>query len=164
MYDKDKYEKAIKKGDEAEKKFVKLAEANGYTISKSSKHNDIMHHYDYIIECPFVKIRVDVKAKKEGFENMFLIEHKGVSGKQGWLWGSADVIAFEYKEGFIMVRRRDLALKCMQLINLEQKSTPTQKDKVPYVVYDREKYGNHDRFFYITEADLLDMNYIILEL
>ena len=48
------------------------------------------------------------------------IEFMNVSGKAGWLYGKADCICFQCKDGFLFVGRKKLAEKCEQLVGYKK--------------------------------------------
>lgn len=78
---------------------------SGRNVRKANGNQDKFQHIDYFVD----GIGVDVKsAKKFSDEGKFLIELVNVAGQRGWLFGKADVIAFQDKDGFIMVDRNKL--------------------------------------------------------
>ena len=57
----ENFKKYYKYGNEAEKRFVKSLQVYGFKNKKSSDHDDINNHWDYLVNFPF---KVDVKSSK----------------------------------------------------------------------------------------------------
>ena len=105
-----------KMGANAEIKFADVVQ-NKYSlkIRRSTKHEEIKLHYDYVIEKETSKyLRIEVKAMKSRKRgkpvdpNIIYLEFKNVIGGPGWLYGKSDYIAFEQPKSFILVSRSDL--------------------------------------------------------
>ena len=103
-------------GQSAEDTFAALAKEQGFTVKKSSDHQDRIEHFDFLIEKGGKRYRVEVKSKK-GFSilhkgrmirDFFLLEFVGVTGRAGWLYGQADLVAFQEENGFYLVPRKTL--------------------------------------------------------
>jgi hypothetical protein len=52
------------------------------------------------------------------------IEFKNVLGNNGWLFGSADFIAFERQNDFVLVARKNLITLCEKIVKKEKVSNP----------------------------------------
>ena len=108
----DKNEECAKHGYKAEDDFESLALKNGYRIRKATREEQI-NHIDFILDSPeWHNIKVDVKARKKTarknkqFNDKWVwIEFKNVQGKDGWVYGKSNFIAFERKEDFVIVNR-----------------------------------------------------------
>lgn len=97
-------------GKEAEKAFAEFFDVFKF----ASPEHDINGHWDVEIDVG-TKIKVDVKSlKKENRydaftnENFHWIEIKNVMGKKGWLYGEADMFAFELEDYWVMVEKKAL--------------------------------------------------------
>jgi hypothetical protein len=70
-------------------------------------------------------------------KDFLLIEWKGITGHDGWIWGKADLIAFERQDGFYMIPRKTL-------LELGQKlCAETWVDRREEMLY--KTYGRRDR-------------------
>lgn len=103
-------ERSFKVGMDAESSFVDAALSCGYRVIKGSNEDDISHT-DFIIKSKGREWRVDVKSHHSvrGDESLVWVELKNVIGNAGWLFGSADIIAFETRDSFMLIERAKLA-------------------------------------------------------
>lgn len=123
-------EKSFNSGDLAEIRFVKVVKETGWECEEAPKRLQFKH-IDFLIKTESGKeFSVEVKARKrkrrsdKNFnDDLIFIEFKNVAGYDGWLYGAADIIAFEREEGFILVNREDLKNKCLELCDLSKKAT-----------------------------------------
>lgn len=71
-------------------------------------------------------IKVDVKAQPKGKQSHSYrwVEITNVRGASGWLYGKADIIAFEYDEYWMLVPRRAL----VRLVESKLQGAVTSKD------------------------------------
>jgi hypothetical protein len=102
-------------GQKAENVFLSLISNRGKIreASTSEQHN----HVDFILRLPNNKeIKYEIKARKklqradkETTDEFIWIELVNVIGNVGWLFGSADKLAFEQENEFIVVDRERLA-------------------------------------------------------
>ncbi len=171
MYNRHKYKDSIKMGQAAELDFIKVAKTKGFTVVHSSIKEDMIGHWDFEISktvgTNIKKRKIDVKAMKkvnrsdtQPTDKYYLIELNNVGGGLGWLYGAADGFAFQTNTSFLIVPKKELQSKVESLIDINGKSTPTHGNKIPYTIYDRIKYGNKDRFVYISKDDILDIENI----
>ena len=107
---KKSWEQARLQGVNASLRFVKIAREQGYEIIQASRLEDINDHFDYKIcktgDCSKVEVKSAKKIKRSHMEityDLVYVEFKNVNGKQGWLYGKADWVAFEQKSGFILI-------------------------------------------------------------
>lgn len=117
-HDKDRDGSCSKMGESAESLFVQAAERGGYSVLKANKKLEF-DKVDFILTKADKKIKVEVKARKrisrkdkEAQDELLWVELSNVSakeGKNGWLYGGADVIAFEQDDRFVIVNRKELA-------------------------------------------------------
>lgn len=102
--------------------FLTFAKMRGYNAQKSRPEQDMFAHIDYFIthQKNGLKLSVDIKgAKRHSDDGLFLVELKNVRGDRGWLFGRADIIAFQYRNSFVMVRRNDLFALVKSKMGLE---------------------------------------------
>ena len=71
---------------------------------------------------------VDVKAMKRIDRNdptpqdkYVFVEFKNVKGRNGWLYGKANFIAFQTHQGFLLVQRKGLVTHCEQVVNMNER-------------------------------------------
>ncbi len=97
-------------GTRSEDKFVAACIQRGYETKKSSREEDIHLHIDYYVTRGS-RSTVSVDVKGGNHPKVIWVEFKNVRGKDGWMYGKADWIAFELPEvcGFVMVLREELA-------------------------------------------------------
>ena len=83
------------------------------------------------------------------------VELRNVRGKVGWLFGKADLIAFEKETSFLFVKRLDLLAVINKKVNLVAKvHTPT--DAV-YKIYIRE--GRKDKITLLPTRDIEEIKF-----
>lgn len=116
---------SFKLGENAESAFVDAAKKSGMQITKSSRQDEFRHIDFHIETADKVQFSVEVKSRKKIKRNdsnvndeLLWIEFKNVRGMRGWLYGSADLIAFERENDFVMVNRKLLARLCERLCDL----------------------------------------------
>jgi len=107
--------RANSQGENAESLFVELAKKHGHKVTPANTHQERVEHWDFLLTKE-KNLRVEVKSLKtfavlhngRMTKDFLLIEWKGVSGHDGWIWGKADLIAFERQDGFYIVPRKTL--------------------------------------------------------
>lgn len=120
-----KYALEEKHGKKAEDRFEELAIDSGYEVTQSSNYDNMAKHIDFYlqhskgIEC----FTVDVKARKKSTrsdssynDELVWIEFHNVQGRNGWLYGEADKIAFEREDDFVLIPRVGLAKFCEKAV------------------------------------------------
>ncbi len=149
----------LERGDQAEELFLKLISSKGYSYKKSSKSEDINEHWDYLIEKDGKSWKVEVKAMKriqrtdnDVQDEWIWIELHGVRpNERGWLYGSkADIIAFEMKDSFIIVRREHLIELVERIVDFDSQANFTREAK--YKIYQRP--GRPDKITLIESKHL----------
>ena len=100
-----------------------------YTKGRGGTSGDLSEqfsHVDYVTDIG----KIDVKARKrvsrtdeDVQDELVWLEFKNVQGKQGWIYGKADIIAFEREEDFLLVKRDDLAKLGEDLCDLDDRVT-----------------------------------------
>ena len=73
--------------------------------------------------------RLNEKSQKDTVE----IEFKNVQGKEGWIYGISDFIAFETKKAFILSYRKELCDFCLNNVDLNNRSNVI--DELEYVAF-----------------------------
>lgn len=105
------------KGNAAEQKFLNLAQELGWDVQVTDLETDRWEHIDFVISWgkPMIEgevtatYSVDVKAQntaEKGEETW--VEIRNTLGGAGWLYGEADLIAFDQGDSFLVVERDKL--------------------------------------------------------
>jgi len=130
-------------GRKAEDRFKNIAKKRGWKMIRSTYHQDTNEHWDFQIDKGDKSFKVDVKSRKklkrknaEVQDEWTWIELKGVKD-EGWLYGKADLIAFEKKNSFIIVRRLDLIGLVTEKVDVD--TEVDNSEEAMYKVYSREK-------------------------
>lgn len=137
---------SLSQGRSAENVFIAMAKSKGYTVTLANPHQERVEHWDVRLEkSGSPSLTVEIKSAKsfpilhkgERTKNFFLLENKGVSGHDGWLWGKANVVAFEAENGFYIVPRKTL-------VEIFQKKCAKEwVDRREFMLY--KTYGRRDR-------------------
>ena len=159
---RNQYDKkdSLELGRNAESRFASTAQKKGWKVIEASKEGNIEDHYDYEISKDGHHYRVDVKSKKrvsrksgEVQDALTWIEFRTVRDTKGWLFGSADLIAFENKNGFKIVERKALVRLINKLVKIHVKVD--RPEDALYKVYTRK--GRPDEITLIKTSDLDSM-------
>lgn len=162
---KNRFDKkdSLELGDRAEEFFILMAVKGGWKISASTKEQNIDEHWDYLIEKEDQQFKVEVKAEKRIQRNdgdsqtkFTWVELRNVRGKVGWLFGKADLIAFEKEKAFFFVKRLELLALVNQKVNLVAK-VKSAKDAL-YKIYTRE--GRKDKLTLLPTSDIEPIMFI----
>ena len=162
---RNKFDKkdSLELGENAEQLFIVLAVKSGWKISASSKDENIDEHWDFLIEKDKESFKVEVKSKKrinrsDKDEQIALIwvELRNVKGDTGWLFGKADLIAFEKEKSFIFVKRLDLIALVNKKVNLVAK-VRDPKDAL-YKIYTR--VGRKDKLTLLPSNDIEEIKFM----
>jgi len=152
-------------GTSAEKDFFILAKGLRWSVKRADKNQDMNEHWDFEIEKDNKRYKVDVKAMKRMRrsdervqEEWVWIELHGVRlFDDGWIYGSkADLIAFEKKDSFLIVKRSDLIDLIPKLINLQ--GIVTEVTQAKYRIYQRN--GRPDRISLIEISNLEPIKWV----
>ena len=162
---RNKFDKkdSLELGENAERLFIVLAVKQGWKISASSKDENIDGHWDYLIEKEINAFKVEVKSRKrisrsdDGLQSdLTWIEIHGVRPKDtGWLFGKADLIAFEKEKSFLFVKRLDLLALVNKKVNLVAKVRDS-KDAL-YKIYTRA--GRKDKLTLLPSKDIEEIKF-----
>lgn len=150
---------AFSLGENAEVSFVKSARKAEMKITKASKQDEFKH-IDFFIETNNnLKFSVEVKSRKKIKRNdekvnddLLWIEFKNVRGMRGWLYGSADMVAFEREFDFVLVNRKLLARLCEKLCDLTKFNIDSRTPL--YTAYQRR--DRQDLLSMIKMSDILE--------
>ena len=129
-------------GERAEVIFEKMALARGWRVKRSTEDQDINEHWDFLIERGEESYRVDVKSVKREQETDDVqdtwtwIEFQSVKENEpGWLFGSADLVAFERSRSFVIVKRTDLVNLAHRVVDMNSHVKSAKEAK--YKLYQR---------------------------
>lgn len=154
---------SLELGEHAENLFIVLAVRSGWKVSASSKDENIDDHWDYLIEKTGEVFKVEVKSQKRirrgdktEQTDFTWVELRNVRGKVGWLFGKADLIAFEKESSFLFVKRLDLLAVVNKKVNLVAK-VRTPADAV-YKIYIRE--GRKDKITLLPTSDVEEIKFM----
>lgn len=156
---RNKFDKkdSLELGEHAEDLFILTAVKSDWKVSASTQTENIDEHWDFLIEKGEHQYKVEVKSRKrinrkdEGGQNDFVwVELQNVRGKVGWLFGRADLIAFEKRDTFIFVKRLDLLALVNKKVNLVAK-VRDPKDAL-YKIYRRD--GRKDKLTLLLFSDI----------
>ena len=162
MHDKrNKYDKrdCLEIGQRAEAVFARIAVQKGWKVTAASNYANINDHWDLLIQKGTEGYRVDVKGMKRLSrrdsnvqDEWIWIELHGVrEHDRGWLYdGKAELMAFEKKGSFVIVKRDDLIKLVEQLVDLN--TTIHSARAARYRVYSRP--GRPDRITMIETEKL----------
>ncbi len=139
----------VERGKTVEQQFASILSGAVFATIKQ----DIHEHWDVMDE---MGVKYDVKGMKKyrrsddkPTDRLHWIELRNVNGDDGWLYGLADVIAFETRKWWVMVNREDLS----QFVDgFLEGGYPLQKPE-PYKLYQRE--GRRDLLTIVPTVDLL---------
>jgi len=124
------------------------------------------------VDCVWNGYNVDVKGlKKSHIDGYVLVEFKAVDGRPGWgaTGSSADLIAFQFPEGFYVVSRDDLYRLAQNKVIANPSVSRAWKPVVAaslapstglYMLIQRPQ--RKDLFTYIRKEDLLTLHYKLI--
>ncbi len=157
------FEQSIKEGQESEIKFAQLAKLRGFLVEPATGMEQFDHidfHLTSEEEEGTMTAMVDVKSRKrinrtdDNFSDEWLwIEFKNVRGKEGWIHGIADFIAFETIDSFILSYRKELCDWCIDYVDVEERVASA--DEAEYKVYSRK--GKQDLIARILKEDVIKL-------
>lgn len=166
---KDYTGESARMGQTAEDLFENWLKLNNRKYRKATL-SEQFKHIDFIVNSDKLKkeIKIDVKVSKkvnrkdEAENTNFLwVEFKNVQGKNGWLYGENDFIAFHKidENCFYLVETKELAKLCEKICN--QGNALYSKDAL-YHRYTRN--GRKDELSMIYFDDIKKCNYSIIKL
>lgn len=119
-------------------------------IRWATTEEDMKLHFDGVFDINGQEVRVDIKGHRarnrgEGPGEMCWVELRNVRGERGWLFGLADIIAFQYYEQWLLVRREELITYVISTLEY-------RLEKEPYCLYKR--YGRNDLLVMIPYSEI----------
>ena len=158
---RNKYDKrdCLEIGQRAEGVFARIAIQKGWGVTVASNYANINDHWDLLIKKGPERYRVDVKGMKrlsrrdsDVQDKWIWIELHSVRERdRGWLYaGKAELMAFEKKGSFVIVKRDDLIELVEQLVDLN--TTVHSAKAARYKVYSRP--GRPDKITMIETEKL----------
>jgi len=154
---------SLELGERAENQFAGMARRAGWQVSPSSQDENIDEHWDFRIENGAENFRVEVKSSKRIHRNdraaqaeFIWVELRNVRGKVGWLFGKADLIAFENESAFAFVKRLDLLKIVNQKVNLVAKVK--DPNDALYKIYTRS--GRKDKLTLLAAGDIEEIKFM----
>ena len=137
-------------GRVAEVRFIRAAKQLGFQVTKGTRKDDMHLHIDYWLAHSGTSTwGVDVKGNN--LPDEIWCEFKNVAGNPGWMYGGAEIIAFDMPEegGFSVVQREELRDYCEMTV--EDVFVSNKRDAY------KKKYTRKDRADVITKLNLLDI-------
>ena len=157
---KEFYEKGI-----LDENFVMEAVSKtlGGECQKATKNEDMYDHIDFWWDSPKKgRIGIDVKGlnknkrgDNEYDDSIHWLELQNVKGKDGWLKGEAEYIAFRTNTNIIFVNREKLLNFALESIKNKEVVYDTPMEC--YVPYKRLKWGRDDLSLKVLNSDLLKL-------
>jgi hypothetical protein len=148
---------SLELGNKAEDAFMEMATTRGWKISAASKEQNINEHWDFLIEKEVQTYKVEVKSEKrierddhKSQTDFIWVELRNVRGEVGWLFGAADLIAFEKQTSFVFVKRLDLLGVVNQKVDLVAKVRSAKE--ALYKIYTRS--GRKDKLTLLPASDI----------
>lgn len=161
MIEKNKFDKDGKSAEEgfaAEKTFTEIARSKGLIIQEATKEENMLEHIDYYLKGKDKTVSVDVKSRKrtsrknKSFNDEWIwIEIKNVQGRNGWLYGKADFIAFETENEFLLCPRKSI----INIVNSFVRFDLSMVDRAYQAKY--RIYQRHKRRDQITQINIKEI-------
>lgn len=115
-------------GSHAESLFQRLCQSHGMPIRPATRFENIVRHFDFVVSpwtafpLPCRSARVEVKSIKcprrgdKPDPTLIYVELRAVMGHKGWVFGDADLVAFEQpNDSFLIVHRNELAERANEM-------------------------------------------------
>lgn len=149
------YKKSIQSDLKTEEMFTNLAEIRGFKVEPAIGLEQIDHvdfHLTSNEEDGVMTAMVDVKNNKDKdcHKDWVWIEFKNVQGKDGWIHGIADFIAFEENDFFLLCYRKELCDWCLEKVDLDVSSSTVEEAE--YIVHSRK--GKQDLISKVLIEDI----------
>jgi len=166
----DKSGECAAQGASAEELFNELSVKRNYKVKKATKNQNIYDHIDFYLTGKNKEtkkdqtITVDIKARKKTsrqdskFNDEWVwVEIKNVQGRDGWLYGKSDFIAFEQQDCFLLVPRKTLIEVILSNVRFDLDYVQ-RAAQAKYRIYQR--HGRRDQITQVRVADLLKLKNI----
>lgn len=158
-----RYKESQEVGAKAESLFAEIYKSRGKELRKANTKQDKFEHIDFFFangESVDVKARKKINRKnKAAQDDLIFVEIKNVSGKNGWLHGKADWIAFERENDFVIVSRKELVKLVDFLVDKEKWVDKTEN--ALYKVYRRWNRPN-EMVTLLKMKDILKLRHCIV--
>ena len=143
-------------GLKVEDYFIELAERDGYKCLRATRYQDKWEHWDVKIIKDNKSALVDIKGYKDSHKDgLTWIEFKNVTGRDGWICGLADVIAFEKEDRFELINRVELKKFVEKKIVNPTGYVYLKPDDLSEIKYHRYKrMGRRDMVVVVPFADI----------
>lgn len=141
------------RGQEVEREFAGLLRKRDPDFRKATKQEQYRHidYHSYFGT-------IDVKAKKKisrsdssEQDDLIWLEFKNVQGKEGWLTGETDVIAFERDNDFVLLLRKNILYWAQRKCDLNKKVSYSKN--ALYKGYTRK--GRNDLISIVKMGDMI---------
>lgn len=135
----------------------------GGEVERSTRSEDLIDHIDFWWDSPRKgRIGIDVKGLNKSKrsdsqydDSIHWLELQNVKGKDGWLKGKAEYIAFRTNSNIIFVNREKLLDFALEAIKNKEVVYDTPKEC--YVPYKRLNWGRDDLTLKVLNSDLLKL-------
>lgn len=166
----DKSGECAEQGQSAEELFLSMAQSRNYIVKKATRNQNIYDHIDFYLTGRNKEtkkdhtITVDIKARKKTSrkdskynDSWVWVEIKNVQGRDGWLYGKCDFIAFEQPNYFLLVPRKTLIEVVLSNVRFDLDYVQ-RASQAKYRIYQRA--GRRDQITQIKVEDLLKLKNI----
>lgn len=159
--------KSFAAGDKAETSFEKALDRAGLSFRRANFQEEISHVDFFVAGLSDKDVAIDVKARKRVKrsdasvnDELVWVEFQNVAGRRGWLYGKANLIAFERETDFILVNRQLFARLCEKLCDLTRMN---EEPRMPlYTGYQRK--GRKDILSLIKMSDIIShIKYFLIQ-
>ena len=168
-------DKAKKIHKESVMLFLNVASRLGYSYNKAPDEKDMSEHWDYKLFKGNRNWKLELKGLKSLDRNssertsdiitleLQAVRYKNNIDRPGWLFGTADLIAFQTPSGFSFITRKKLAERAEQLCpnwKTDFKVSPSRNKQLYqcYTRYDDDGITpRHDRFIQVNFDDIKDL-------
>lgn len=156
----DKTGSAFVLGQNAENSFVNFAQSKGYTVKQASANDDMRNHIDFHISKDGKTFAVDVKSEKKvnrsdanTQNDLIWLEYLNVRGQNGWMYGTANFIAFQDGDNYLMIPREKLLERADSLVTGQR---ARNAGDALYKLYTR--FNRQDLLTMVKKSDIVDLN------
>ena len=128
-------------GEQAESNFIITLVRHGYSIKRirKARRDEERQHVDVVVDNTVkyeVKSMKRIRREGEQQDDFVWIELTNWLGYQGWLFGSADKVAFETAKGFLVVALSELQYLISQRVKW---ITVDRPEDAVYKIYHQRK-------------------------
>lgn len=128
MFRRHRSGKTSKIHKESIRLFLLIAKRLGYEFNSADSESDMQEHWDYCLHREGKTRQVEVKGLKSIDRNSNIrtseiitiefqaVRYRNTTERIGWIFGKADLIAFQTNTGFIFIARDKLAQRAEELV------------------------------------------------